>query len=249
MEANQEVEDRQNDVKDKMELEKTPVHDACPQKELLEDSSSDVSLLTETQNDCEYSNNEGTKENATPDYIKTVESHKIKSFNVKKANEAKTEKEKQTRKKEGLPCSQRVQCSECGVKLANKYVLKLHLIAKHNVGSKKQCDQCEYQAATQIALGRHIDTHHKNIRYQCGKCDYKATQESSLKVHVRNTHDGVKFTCEACGKLFALRATLQLHIVYKHGERKFKCDHCEYNAGQAHHLKSHKLSQHSVLSK
>ena len=45
---------------------------------------------------------------------------------------------------------------------------------------KYACDQCEYQATSQVNLTKHIQSKHEGIRYACDQCDQQFTQNSCL---------------------------------------------------------------------
>ena len=83
----------------------------------------------------------------------------------------------------------------CASKFTQKVHLQNHIRTDHEGQRRFRCTHCEYKAADQISLRRHIQSLHEGIRYQCTFCTSKFTQKSKVKSHIESVHEGKKFEC------------------------------------------------------
>ena len=109
------------------------------------------------------------------------------------------------------------------------------------------CEQCDYQAAYQITLTRHIQSKHEGIKYACDQCDKQFTKQGNLRVHIQSKHEGIKYACNQCDYLFTQQSNLSSHIQSKHEGINYACDQCDYQASTKGNLTSHIQSKHEGI--
>ena len=92
-------------------------------------------------------------------------------------------------------------CTICGEKQTRIY-LKSH-IASHE--RQISCTLCGISLANKVNLAIHMRRKHADVatRVKCSACDYKGAEEYDVKVHYKKRHtEDLNTTCEACGHTF-----------------------------------------------
>ena len=115
---------------------------------------------------------------------------------------------------------------------------------KRALGQKFPCPHCEYKAAWNSDLKKHIKSIHEGQKFPCPHCEYKATVKGNLQKHITSIHEGQKFPCPHCKYEAAWKRNLQRHIKSIHEGRTFDCPDCEYKATRKHNLQKHIKSVH-----
>ena len=116
---------------------------------------------------------------------------------------------------------QKFPCPHCEYKAAWNSDLKKHIKSIHE-GQKFPCPHCEYKATHKKHLQRHFRSVHEGQTYQCPQCEYKTNNERNFKQHT-NIHILEKpFLCDKCGESFKTRTKLMRHLDYylSHEDRK-----------------------------
>ncbi|XP_023321216.1 zinc finger protein ZFAT [Eurytemora carolleeae] len=137
-------------------------------------------------------------------------------------------------------------CSLCEYQTQKRYVLKRHILVKHQ-GLRFKCDQCERSFSEEYSLRRHVSNIHEGKRYFCDECDFSASSSSMLKLHTDRFHLGIEFPCNICGHLAATKAILKVHKEIVHEKtRSFLCDQCDHKASNKGNLRLHIQNTHNT---
>ena len=122
-------------------------------------------------------------------------------------------------------------CCVCGLKVASKAALKIHLHRFHNKDEETKdylCSECGYMASTKKAFTDHQRIHSDDPgpKARCSICE-KEMLASSFKIHMLRMHGEAKYPCETCGQRFTVRSELMRHLNTTHSSlRPYDCDLC-----------------------
>lgn len=122
-------------------------------------------------------------------------------------------------------------CCVCGLKVASKAALKIHLHRFHSKDEETKdylCSECGYMASTKKAFTDHQRIHSDDPgpKARCTICE-KEMLASSYKIHMLRMHGEAKHPCDTCGQRFTVRSDLMRHINTIHSTlRPYDCDLC-----------------------
>ncbi|CAI4231622.1 unnamed protein product [Auanema sp. JU1783] len=130
-----------------------------------------------------------------------------------------------TIQREGMPPLQRWLCQVCRKTLSSKRSYKEHMNI-HNDSRPFQCEHCQYAAASQMTLRRHVLRNHTNRKdwgYRCPYCPQSYMEPASYQQHVQSRHYGRSATygcpyilCNFSSKSFRhFREHLAKHEIYE----------------------------------
>ncbi|XP_055536243.1 transcription factor grauzone-like isoform X2 [Wyeomyia smithii] len=147
---------------------------------------------------------------------------------------------------------EKVQCSHCDKQLANKFVLKKHIIFKHQDTDRSKrdrqmiCEVCGREFLNKICFDRHVQTH-KGIeieRFQCQICLKWLKGERNFQQHLQHVHyeAGKSFICSICKQSYPNTRALYKHKSKVHVEEKYECEFCGRKFKQALYLKEHRAT-------
>ena len=141
--------------------------------------------------------------------------------------------------------NEQLECSDCEYKTILAYDLSQHIKRIHCESSN--CAQCDQQFSNRNKLNAHIRYVHKGIEYPCNQCDYVAAENYILSKHIQavHVHDGHKYSCDQCDRQYSSQGALQDHTKAKHeGILKHECSECEYKTSRAFDLSKHVKRMH-----
>lgn len=143
-------------------------------------------------------------------------------------------------------------CCVCGLKVASKAALKIHLHRFHNKDEETKdylCSECGYMASTKKAFTDHQRIHSDDPgpKARCTICD-KEMLASSFKIHMLRMHGEAKHPCDTCGLRFTVRSDLMRHLNTTHSTlRPCDCDLCAEKFITSDALRYHRNKVHSTV--
>lgn len=123
------------------------------------------------------------------------------------------------------------ECCLCGLKVASKAALKIHLHRFHNKEEETKdflCAECGYMTGTKKAFSDHLKIHNDNPgqKKECHICQ-KEMLPSSYKIHMLRMHGEAKYPCGTCEQKFTVRSDLMKHLNTFHSLlRPYDCVLC-----------------------
>ena len=123
-------------------------------------------------------------------------------------------------------------CCICGLKVASKAALKIHIHRFHSKENETKdylCSECGYMAGTKKAFSDHQRIHNDTPgpKTRCQLCQ-KEMLASSYKIHMTRMHGEARLHCETCGQRFTVRSDLMRHMNSVHSSlRPYNCDICK----------------------
>jgi uncharacterized Zn-finger protein len=119
-------------------------------------------------------------------------------------------------------------CDTCGLWLANKSTLELHL--RSHAGYRPfACDKCDKTFTSATYLRQHSVFHNAAKEFECEVCGKRYQNANSLHQHRKDSHSSpAKVACPVCGKIFAALRYLTEHQTRKHsaGFQRPACPVC-----------------------
>ena len=114
-----------------------------------------------------------------------------------------------------------------------------------------KCGFCDYAAALNGNLTKHIKAVHEGIlvfHNKCATCKEKFEDKISLDAHIETVHDGKKpYSCSICNKQFDRKFNMTSHIRIVHeGNQPFSCSSCDKSFSTRTHLKRHILGKKNL---
>lgn len=143
-------------------------------------------------------------------------------------------------------------CCVCGLKVASKAALKIHLHRFHSKDDETKdylCSECGYMASTKKAFTDHQRIHSDDPgpKARCTICE-KEMLASSYKIHMLRMHGEPKHPCETCGQRFTVRSDLMRHLNTIHSTlRPYDCDLCGEKFATSDALRYHRNKTHSTV--
>ncbi|XP_053685536.1 transcription factor grauzone-like [Sabethes cyaneus] len=137
---------------------------------------------------------------------------------------------------------EKVKCPHCDKQLANKFVLKNHIVFKHqNTDRQMICDVCGREFLNKQFFDRHILAH-KGIEtksFQCQICQKWLKGERNFQQHLQYVHyeAGKSHICSICKQNYPNSRALYKHKSKVHVEEKYECEFCGRKFKQALYLK------------
>ncbi|KAK7077695.1 hypothetical protein SK128_024148 [Halocaridina rubra] len=144
-------------------------------------------------------------------------------------------------------------CCVCGLKVASKAALKIHLHRFHSKDEETKdylCSECGYMASTKKAFTDHqrIHSDEPGPKARCAICE-KEMLASSYKIHMLRMHGEAKHPCETCGQRFTVRSDLMRHLNTAHSTLKpYDCDLCGEKFVTSDALRYHRNKVHSTVT-
>lgn len=137
----------------------------------------------------------------------------------------------------------RVVCDVCGVSLAHKHSLAVHMRMHLNI-HPYVCDLCGKKFKYATSFQMHKVTHDDTKHFECKICQKFYTTRQSLQLHLRIHSSERMYNCDFCEKTFKIKQSRDLHMRRHTGQ--FKCSQCGRNCSSKQSLECHEL-QHSGL--
>ncbi|KAK4298094.1 hypothetical protein Pmani_029534 [Petrolisthes manimaculis] len=144
-------------------------------------------------------------------------------------------------------------CRVCGLRVASKAALKIHLHRFHRRPDPPRtylCCQCGCLAATKKAFSDHQRAHgtEPGPRARCQVCQ-KDMLASSYRVHLARMHGEARHTCQSCDAKFTVRSDLMRHLNTAHSTlRPYNCPICALSFTTSDALRYHRNKTHSTTS-
>lgn len=112
-------------------------------------------------------------------------------------------------------------CDLCGYGYSNKKHLEVHMIKRHTIGCRHQCQHCQKSFQYPFELRRHEMVHIpkelRELNAQCPYCEKAFVKKGRLTNHIKQVHSTAKdFICHICSKAFKQKGPLQVHIEATH---------------------------------
>ena len=190
-----------------------------------------------------------------------------------------------------------IRCTKCDFKCSRKTNLAIHIktchmptvsdmsstktpdvlqvegIKSESSGKKFPCSECDYIAATQQMITRHVTSVHENIRnFKCTECSSSFTMKFNLKAHMLKFHPKLikpkikpnepmkqkrqrapgSHKCSTCSYSTVGPAKLLRHIKLVHDNdqtKDIKCQKCDYECSRKLHLSLHMKYAHTEMPK
>lgn len=103
-------------------------------------------------------------------------------------------------------------CEVCSKTFKSSRNLNDHLRRVHNKIKKHQCSYCGKRFVDRYVLSVHL-RHHTGVRpYKCTKCEKTFIRSDGLKEHMAIHSQRIAFDCEKCAKKFRSRRGRAKHI-------------------------------------
>ena len=151
-----------------------------------------------------------------------------------------------THKKENL------FCDLCSYETKHAKGLVTHKVAKHNIGTRHECDNCEKSFSKKQSLRDHVKYVHEGFEppaksdsktcYPCINCSFLGETNYFLQQHTKNFHSRV--CCDICGFRGISEYAIRRHKENIHEDVAHNCPHCEGNLKQKLLLKTHIKARH-----
>ena len=96
-------------------------------------------------------------------------------------------------KTRSLKKSRLVKCQffDCNYATTQIHHMKYH-IRSHTGEKPFKCRQCDYKAAVNSSITRHVKQVHLRLKpYICPYCPYKCNTNTGLKLHINNRHNNM----------------------------------------------------------
>uniref|UniRef100_F6VEX4 Zinc finger protein ZFAT n=1 Tax=Ornithorhynchus anatinus TaxID=9258 RepID=F6VEX4_ORNAN len=128
-------------------------------------------------------------------------------------------------------------CDMCGKKFKSKGTLKSHKLLHTADGKQFKCTVCDYHAAQQPQLLRHMEQHASFKPFRCAHCHYSCNISGSLKRHYNRKHPNEEYVNVGSGEL-AAEALIQ--------QGGIKCPICSFVYGTKWEFNRHLKNKHSL---
>ncbi|KAB7507003.1 Zinc finger protein 26, partial [Armadillidium nasatum] len=141
-------------------------------------------------------------------------------------------------------------CHICGLKVASKAALKIHVHRFHTKDTETKdylCAECGHMTSTKKSFADHLRIHsdipgQKKVCHLCKK----EMLSTSFKIHMIRMHGEAKHPCDICGQRFTLRSVLMKHLNTVHSTlTPYDCRLCSKKFVTAEALRYHKNKSHS----
>ena len=143
-------------------------------------------------------------------------------------------------------------CRKCDHGSETEELLKKHIMLKHRIYGKKECNVCNEIFVNPFQVYKHMKKFHGRIsKWFCRHCDETFTTMNKLRNHVQSVHEKkVLPKCQECDKRFLTPAKLKRHYNNVHLKIKsFCCETCGDSFVDKHRLDQHMINKHSVDTK
>ena len=120
-------------------------------------------------------------------------------------------------------------CRKCEAKFKGRNALQVHVDRIHENARNHLCSVCQKSFKTRQDLGKHMQTHNKDLSHECDICHSKFKAIANLRKHFHDVHKrrNVGLECKICQNLFPNTASLQRHHEKKHKEKIWRCKECK----------------------
>ena len=82
------------------------------------------------------------------------------------------------------------ECGECDFQSVSAAALQKHINVVHDGGQAIKCSECEYETKSKKEFAIHMKDIHTPRVFMCDQCDYTAAKEEYLKKHIKFNHEG-----------------------------------------------------------
>ena len=154
--------------------------------------------------------------------------------------------------KSNTPNKEKIFCDLCSYETKQARGLVTHKVAKHNIGSRHECDNCDKSFSKKQSLRDHMKYVHEGIEppakpdpktcYPCKDCDFMGQTIYFLQQHIKNLHSRV--SCDICGFRGLSQYAIRRHKESVHEDVVHNCPHCERIFKQIQSLKIHMQATH-----
>lgn len=139
----------------------------------------------------------------------------------------------------------RYDCDACEFQCLNPEELKEHISKIHEIVVTFGCDQCAFKCLTEVELRAHIETLHRTPEFACHKCDIKLPTEEYLKLHIVREHE--KFQCAECNYVCGTEEDLMQHKATNHEPEGYPCDLSNHQDRSRNTYYEEKMAKHPYL--
>ncbi|GMS80085.1 hypothetical protein PENTCL1PPCAC_2260 [Pristionchus entomophagus] len=118
-----------------------------------------------------------------------------------------------------------------------------------------QCSICGKLLSSKRSYDEHLNIHNQARPFTCDHCDYAAASQMTLRRHILRNHtsrDDWHYKCPYCGETYMEPASYQQHVSSRHFGRSatFGCPFtvCTFQTKCSKHFREHLVKHHSCSS-
>ncbi|GMR59080.1 hypothetical protein PMAYCL1PPCAC_29275 [Pristionchus mayeri] len=118
-----------------------------------------------------------------------------------------------------------------------------------------QCAICGKLLSSKRSYDEHLNIHNQARPFSCEHCDYAAASQMTLRRHILRNHtsrDDWHYKCPYCGETYMEPASYQQHVSSRHFGRSatFGCPFtvCSFQTKCSKHFREHFIKHHSCTS-
>ncbi|KAL7293286.1 hypothetical protein TKK_0013063 [Trichogramma kaykai] len=133
------------------------------------------------------------------------------------------------------------ETNDCIAEFENDLARAIHIMSKHRVIKKHQCEKCEDKFSFKKNLNDHLAKKHgKFLGQECEECGELFNEVDALKKHLDEVHSKLQaYICpEHCDLFFSIKDDLMRHLVDVEGLTCQECGQfCDYRSKFYKHMK------------
>ncbi len=147
----------------------------------------------------------------------------------------------------------KVPCPECSKSICRGN-MKIHLIRRHGIGTKKmsyECELCDFKAFTSAEVRSHKMYKHGEDgkeTFDCQLCGKSFKQTGNLNQHVQKVHLKIlPYACNLCDYRTAYQSMLEDHVNAVHPSSEeflHACPDCDFKTNSRAHMAGHWSRKH-----